>query len=309
MELNENRPSRVKKSVINSSSDRWFHILNYAILTLFTLIVLYPLVFVVSCSLSSAYAVISNKVWLWPVNFSMDSYKAIIRHPLLLSGYGNAMLYTVFGTAVSVVLLLTAAYPLSRKNLPGRGFFTVYFLLTMFFNGGTIPNYILVLQMRLKDSRLALIIPFMFSAYTMIIVRTYFSTTIPPELNDSAQIDGCTDIRFFFRIALPLSGPVIAVVTLMHAVGNWNGFYRALLYLNTASKFPLQLVLRDILFISQMPMDVLSRIDDSKLTELTNAMELLKYSVIVVAAVPVMILYPFIQRYFVKGMMIGSVKG
>jgi len=215
----------------------------------------------------------------------------------------------IAGTMVNIALLLTCAFPLSRPDMPGRIFFVVYFLFTMFFSGGIIPNYVLIQQLGMKDSRLSLIIPFAFSAYNMIIVMTYFRNSIPAELYDSGRIDGCTDISYFFKIAIPLSTPVIAVVTLIHAIGHWNGYFRAMMYINTTSKFPLQLVLRDILFVSQLSPDILSRMSDAKVEQMTNAMDLLKYSVIVVGSLPVMVLYPFIQKYFVKGMMIGSIKG
>ena len=289
--------------------DRSFHITNFAVLTLLGLIVLYPLVYVVACSFSSAYAVVTNQVWLWPVEFTLDGYKAVFDHNLLMSGYANSLLYMVAGTTVNIILLVLTAYPLSRKDMPGRMMFVMYFTFTMFFNGGTIPNYLLVRNMGMLNSRWALIIPFAFSAYNMIIVRTFFSSNIPNELLEAAEIDGCTDIGFFFRIALPLAKPVIAVMVLFHGIGHCNGYMRALLYLSDSSKYTLQLVLRDILILANMPADVMAQLGDAKLEELSNAMELLKYSVIVVGSLPVLILYPFVQKYFVKGVMIGSVKG
>ena len=289
--------------------DRSFHITNFAVLTLLGLIVLYPLVYVVACSFSSAYAVVTNQVWLWPVEFTLDGYKAVFDHNLLMSGYANSLLYMVAGTTVNIILLVLTAYPLSRKDMPGRMMFVMYFTFTMFFNGGTIPNYLLVRNMGMLNSRWALIIPFAFSAYNMIIVRTFFSSNIPNELLEAAEIDGCTDIGFFFRIALPLTKPVIAVMVLFHGIGHWNGYMRALLYLSDSSKYTLQLVLRDILILANMPADVMAQLGDAKLEELSNAMELLKYSVIVVGSLPVLILYPFVQKYFVKCVMIGSVKG
>lgn len=297
------------KMKIRMPGDMSFHIVNYTVLTVLALIILYPLYFVVISSLSSAYAVVTNQVWFWPVDFSFDSYRAILDHRLLVSGYINSLIYMVFGTMVNVALLLTCAYPLSRLDLPGRKYFLLFFVFTMFFGGGMIPNFVLVQQLGLLDTRTSLIVPFAFSAFNMIIVMSYFRHSVPSELHESAQIDGCNDIKYFFKIAIPLAGPVIAVVTLMHAIGHWNGFFRALLFLNNASLFPLQLVLRDILFVTQMSPDMLAQVGDDRLAELTNVMELLRYSVIVAGALPVLILYPFIQRHFVKGMLIGSVKG
>jgi len=289
--------------------DRSFHVANFAILTLIMLIVLYPLVYVVSCSFSSAYSVVTNRVWLWPVDVTLDGYKAVFEHPLIMTGYMNSLIYMVFGTMVNVSLLVLCGYPLSRKNMPGSKGWTLYFLLTMFFNGGMIPNYLLVKNLGLYNTRLALIIPFAFSAYNMIIVRTFFKSNLPDDLLEAANIDGCGDIRFFIKIALPLAKPVIAVMVLLHGIGHWNGYMRALLYISDSSKFTLQLVLRDILLLNNMPAEMLAQMGDQKLEEMRNAMELIRYSVIAVGSLPVLILYPFVQKYFVKGIMIGSVKG
>lgn len=278
-------------------------------MTLIALVVLYPLVYVVASSFSSAYAVKTGQVWLWPVDFTLDGYKAVFQHNLLMSGFLNSALYTFFGTIVNVCLLLLTAYPLSRKGFPGRAAITFYFTFTMFFNGGTIPNYLLVKDLGMMNSRLALIIPFAFSAYNMLIVKTYFQSTIPGEMHEAASIDGCGVWRFFFQIAIPLAVPIIAVMTLLHGIGHWNGYMRGLLYLNDPSKYTLQQVLRDILLLSQLSADQLDTMAGDQLEEVLNAMELIKYAVIVVGALPMMVLYPFVQKYFVKGMMIGAVKG
>lgn len=289
--------------------DRSFHIVNYIFMTLVGFIVLYPLIYVVSSSFSSAYAVKTGKIWLWPVEFTLDGYKAVFQHSMLMSGFANSLLYTVFGTVVNVVLLMMTAFPLSRKGYPIRTALTFYFTFTMFFNGGTIPNYLLVRNLGMMNSRLALIIPFAFSAYNMLIVKTYFQSTIPSEMHEAASIDGCGAWRFFLRIALPLATPIIAVMTLLHGIGHWNGYMRGLLYLNDPSKYTLQQVLRDILLLSQLSADQLDTMAGNQMEEVLNAMELIKYAVIVVGALPMMILYPFVQKYFVKGMMIGAVKG
>ena len=243
------------------------------------------------------------------MEFTLDGYKACFKHSLLMSGYLNSLLYMFGGTIVNIILLVLCGYPLSRRDLPGKTFFVLFFTVTMFFSGGMIPNYLLVRGMGMIDSRWALIIPFGFSCYNMIIVRTYFATNVPNELLEAAQIDGSNDLYFFFRIALPLAKPVIAVMVLFHGIGHWNGYMRAMMYLNSGSKFTLQLVLRDILLLSNMSTEMMAQIDDSALEEMTNAMQLIKYAVIVIGSLPVMILYPFVQQYFVKGMMIGSVKG
>jgi putative aldouronate transport system permease protein len=289
--------------------DRSFHIVNMAVLTFILLIVIYPLVYVISCSFSSAYAVVTNRVWLWPVDVTLDGYKAVFEHPLIMTGYMNSLLYMAGGTSVNIILLLLCGYPLSRKDLPGAKAWTMYFMLTMFFGGGMIPNYLLVKNLGLMNSRWALIIPFAFSAYNMVIVRTFFKSNLPEDLLEAANIDGCGDIRFFVKIALPLAKPVIAVMVLLHGIGHWNGYMRALLYVSDSSKFTLQLVLRDILMLNNMPAEMLAQMGDQKLDEMRNAMELIRYSVIIVGSLPVLILYPFVQKYFVKGIMIGSIKG
>ena len=298
-----------KRSIIGQPGDRSFHIFNLTVLTLFMLAVLYPLIYVVACSFSSAYAVITNQVWLWPVDFTLDGYKACLKHNLLMTGYLNSLIYMVCGTIVNVLLLVLAGYPLSRRDLPGKRAFVLYFTFTMFFSGGMIPNYLLVKELKMLDTRLAMIIPFAFSCYNMIIVRTYFATNVPDELLEAAQIDGSTDVHFFLRVALPLAKPVISVMVLFHGIGHWNGYMRALLYLNSSDKYTLQLVLRDILLLSNMSTEMMAQLDDSALEEMQNAMQLIKYSVIVLGSLPVMVLYPFVQKYFVKGMMIGSVQG
>ena len=301
--------TKKKNSILGQEGDRSFHITNLILLSFFFIIVLYPLIYVISSSFSSAYAVITNRVWLWPVDVTLDGYKACFQQSLLVSGYLNSMVYMIFGTMVNVILLVLAGYPLSRRDLPGKGFFVLYFTFTMFFSGGMIPNYLLIKNMGLIDNRLALIIPFAFSCYNMIIVRTYFSTNVPNELLEAAEIDGSNDLHFFVKIALPLAKPVLAVMVLFHGVGHWNGYMRALLYLNSSDKYTLQLVLRDILLIGNMSTEMMAQMEDSALEEMANAMQLIKYAVIVLGSLPVMILYPFVQKYFVKGMMIGSVKG
>lgn len=298
----------IKKAPL-AAGDRSFHVVNITVLTLILLLVLLPLMHVVAASFSSAYSVITNRVWLWPVDFTLDGYKAVFKNNLLMTGYFNSFMYMVFGTVVNVILLLLSGYPLSRPELPGKRMLVLYFAFTMFFNGGMIPNYLLIRNLGWIDNRIALIIPFAFSCYNMIIVRTFFATNVPHELYEAASIDGSGDVRFFLKVALPLAKPVIAVMVLFHGIGHWNGYLRALMYLNSSDKYTLQMVLRDILILSSMSTEMLAQMEDSALDELTNAMQLIKYAVIVVGSLPVMILYPFVQKYFVKGMMIGSIKG
>jgi multiple sugar transport system permease protein/putative aldouronate transport system permease protein len=289
-------------------SDGSFHIVCNGFLIISGLIVLYPLLYCVACSFSSTEAIVQGRVFLWPVDLSLKSYDAVLNYTQLKNGFFNSLLYVAGGTFVAVSLLLFAAYPLSRKDLPCRKFFQAYFVITMFFGGGIIPNYILMNNLHLVGSRWALILGFMFSCYNMIIVKSYFQSSIPPGLLDAAHIDGCGDIRYFFAIALPLAAPVIAVMVLFNAVGIWNSYFGGILYLNKENTFSFQMVLRNILFVATMPAEMLSRIDPNSLQNMQNLYSQLRYSVLVVGALPMMALYPFIQKYFIRGMMIGSLK-
>ncbi|MGH2618662.1 MAG: carbohydrate ABC transporter permease, partial [Thermomicrobiales bacterium] len=228
-------------------------------------------------------------------------------HHLLVRGFLNSLFYTVVGTAVSVTLTILAAYPLSRKDLYGRGVFMFLFLFTLLFSGGLIPTYLVVKEMGMLNTRWALIVPTALSVWNLIITRTYFQTAIPDELHDAATIDGANDFRFLRDMVLPLSGPIIAVNALFYAVGHWNAYFDALIYLNDESLYPLQLVLRQILILNQtnlrMTGDVTSMLAREYLADL------LKYALIVVATVPLLLVYPFVQKHFVKGALIGSLKG
>jgi multiple sugar transport system permease protein/putative aldouronate transport system permease protein len=291
-----------------SHSDKTFQIICNIYLFIAGFIVLYPIVYCVACSFSSTEAIFQGRVVLWPVEFTLNSYRAVFTYSLLLTGFLNSLIYVAGGTSVAVALLLLAAYPLSRRDLPCRRIFQAYFVITMFFNGGLIPNYILMSRLHLIGSRWALILGFMFSCYNMIIVKSYFQSSLPPGLLDAAHIDGCGDTRFFFTIALPLSVPVIAVMVLFNAVGIWNSYFNAMLYLNKTETFNFQLVLRNILFIAQMPESMLAQLDPGRAQDMRNLVEQLKYAVLVVGALPMMVLYPFIQKYFIRGMLIGSLK-
>jgi len=287
--------------------DRAFTIINYTLLTLFLLVILYPLIYVVSASFSDGAAVIAGRVWLWPVNPSLFAYEKVFSYPLIWSGYGNSLFYAVVGTLVNVTMTLIAAYPLSRRDLWGKNVILGLFLFTMFFNGGLIPTYLLVRDLGLRNTRWALIIPQALSVWNLLIAITFLRSSIPHELLEASQLDGCSDLQYFFRVLLPLSTPLIAVMSLFYAIGHWNQFFAALLYLTDKDLFPLQIILRNILISSQVDM---AMIEDIKIMAAREALrELLKYALIVVASVPVLIIYPFVQKYFVKGIMLGSVKG
>jgi len=297
-----------KKFQMTFSGDKLFYIICTSYLFLSAIIVIYPLYYTVICSFSDTTAIIRGDVIFWPVDFTFNAYTVVFNYGLLRSGFFNSLLYVVGGTCIAVALLLMAAYPLSRKDLKDRKFFQVFFLVTMFFNGGIIPNYILMSKLGLIGSRWALIIGFMFSCYNMIIVKSYFQSSIPQGLLDAAHIDGCGDIRFFFSIAIPLATPVIAVMILFNAVSIWNSYFNAMMYLTKPETYSFQLALRNILFIANMPPDQLATMDPRLLQNMLNMMLQMRYAVLVVGALPMMVLYPFIQKYFIRGIMIGSLK-
>ncbi|MCR8632256.1 carbohydrate ABC transporter permease [Paenibacillus radicis (ex Xue et al. 2023)] len=290
-----------------TGGDKVFTVLNYVILTLFAVTVLYPLVAVVSNSVSSPVAVGAGKVWLWPVDLSLDGYKAIFEYKKVWTGFGNSLYYTIVGTAVNIIFTLLAAYPLSRMDFYGRNVFMSLFVFTMIFHGGIIPTYMVVKELGMVNTPWALIIPGAISVWNVIITRTYFKTTIPQEVLDSAQIDGCSDLKFLIRMVIPLSAPIIAVNALFYAVNHWNTYFNALIYLSNAKLFPLQLVLREVLVLSQVTPDMLDQVSDA--ARLEGMTDVLKYALIVVSTLPLLILYPFVQKHFVRGVMIGSLKG
>lgn len=299
----------MRKRVRLSRVDRVYLSVINLVLTVVLIIVLYPLVYILSSSFSSTHAVTSGMVWLWPVEPSLAGYVAVFRNHGIITGYANSAFYALFGTIISVTATVMAAFPLSRKDFYGRGFFMFLFTFTMLFSGGLIPLYLVVKRLGMIDTRLSIIIPSAIAAYQVIIARTFFQSTIPGELVDAAEMDGCSDIRFLLQVVLPLSKAIIAVLALMYAVGQWNSYFSALLYLNSPQKFPLQIVLRSILLLNAIDPASISRVDASVMMEKQGLADLLKYSLIVVASLPVLMIYPFVQKYFVKGVMIGSLKG
>lgn len=289
------------------NDDTIFTIINYTLLGIALIIFLYPLIYIVSSSFSSVDAVVTGKVRLLPVDFSLDGYKAVFQSSKIWSGYFNSILYTVAGTAINIVVTLLAAYPLSRPDLKGKNVIMMIFTFTMIFDGGIVPTYLVVSNLKLLDSIWAMVLPGAMSVYFMIIAKTFFQTTIPLELQEAAQMEGCTTPQLIWHVILPLSKAIIAVLVLFYAISHWNSYFNALLYLNTESKQPLQLVLREILIRNQQNA---SMVKDAALLEKSEGLkQLLKYSLIVVSSLPVLCIYPFVQKYFVKGVMIGSVKG
>ncbi len=297
------------KSLRESTGDRIFMLVNDALLFFALIVVLYPLIYIVSSSFSSTSAVMAGRVWLLPVEPSLEGYKAVFRHQGIMRGYANTFYYAFFGTILNVVMTILAAYPLSRKDFKPRNFIMLAFAFTMIFSGGLIPQYILISNLGLVNTRSVMIIPTAMAVWNVIITRTYFESTISKELLEASQLDGCSDIRFILKIVLPLSGAIIAVITLFYAVGHWNAFFQAFIYLNNRNLFPLQIFLREILILNEMDYSMTSAAQLKEMETQEGLRELLKYSLIIVASVPVLCIYPFVQRYFVKGVMIGAIKG
>jgi putative aldouronate transport system permease protein len=302
IKINVRRSTRIRESY----TDRIFLIFVYLFLAVILLAVLYPLVYVVSASLSSPLAVSSGLVWLYPVDFSLRGYQVALSNPQIITGYTNSIYYTFFGTLISVAVTVLAGYPLSRRNLFGTSVVMFFITFTMIFSGGLIPTYLVVKQLGMIDTRWALIIPGAVAAFQVIIARTFFQQSIPDDLVEAAELDGCNDLNFLWRVVIPLSKPIIAVLALMYAVSQWNAYFDALIYLKSAALQPLQLVLRSILILNTTAS---GSMDAQTMLERQQLADLLKYSLIVVGSLPVLILYPFVQRYFVKGMLIGSIKG
>ncbi|MED9966653.1 MAG: carbohydrate ABC transporter permease [Blautia sp.] len=290
-----------------STGDKIFIVSVYAILSLILVIVLYPLIYVVSASFSDPQAVISGKVVLWPVDVTLRGYQAVFKNPKILTGFANSLFYMFVGTAINLVMTMLCAYPLSRKEFTARNKIAALFVFTMYFSGGLVPNYMIVSKLGLINTRWAMLIPTAMSTYNMIIARTYMVNSIPDELYEAAQLDGCSPFKYLLKVIVPLSKPIIAVLALYYGIAKWNNYFDAMLYLNDPSKWPITMVLREILIQNQIDPTMLT--DASALSKLQGMTELLKYAVIVVASVPVLMIYPFVQKYFVKGVTIGAVKG
>ena len=288
--------------------DRIFGAVVFVIVTLLMLIVLYPLVYVLSCSVSSPTAVGAGEVVLLPKGFTLMGYKRVFQEPDILLGYKNTLFYTIIGTAINLFVTVPAGYMLSKKEVPGRNLFMFLFMFTMYFSGGMIPSFLLVKSLHLYDTRAVLVILGAFSTYNCIICRTFFAA-LPHELEEAAAIDGCSTVRTFIQIVLPLSQALLGVMVLYFAVGHWNSYFNAMIYVNNEKYKPLQLILRRILILEQASANMMEGGGDEYAAEQFKLKELIKYAVIVVSSLPVLVLYPFLQKYFVQGVMIGSIKG
>ncbi len=296
-----------------SRSDRAFNFVNGAILFVLTLVMLYPLYFVLIASFSEPNAVVKGQVLFLPKGFQLTAYRNVLKESSVWIGYRNTILYTVLGTLYNLALTIPAAYVLSKRSLPGRNVLMGYFFLTMYFSGGMIPTYIQIKNLNLLNTPWVLIVGAGVNCWNLIVTRQYFTNTIPEELYESADIDGASDLRAFVRIALPLAAPIIAVMALFYAVGHWNSYYSALLYVRKSDYFPLQLVLRNILISNEMALANVMLEGDTEAVaaaaQKAYMAEAMKYALIFIASAPMLCVYPFVQKYFVKGVMIGSVKG
>ena len=298
---------KIKKFGKAPLGDKIFIILIYILLTAIMLVVFLPLVYIVSASFSDPQAVISNEVWFLPVRPTLRGYEAVFKNRNILTGFANSFFYMIVGTLVNIVMTVMCAYPLSRKEFTARNKVAMIFVFTMYFSGGLIPTYMLVNSLGLVNTRLAMIIPSAMSTYNMIICRTYFVNSIPDELYEAGQLDGCTPFKYLIKVVVPLSKPILAVLVLYYGVAKWNSYFDAMIYLKNQTLVPLQIVLRDILILNQVDYTMIS--DASAIAAQRGLTDLLKYSTIVVASLPVLCIYPFVQKYFVKGVMIGAIKG
>ncbi len=310
-----NKKQVIKKNAIKLSGvDMAFMIFVWVVLALFFLSELYPLYFIVVASFSDPLAVSNGQTMLVPVKPSLDGYKYVLNYTVIWTGYLNTIFYTVVGTAFNLFLTLPAGYALSRRDLKGRGFILVIFMFTMYFSGGLIPGYLNLKGFGLINTRAVMILSGGMSVYNMIVCRTFFSSTIPWELHEAARIDGASDFKTFFRIVLPLSAPIIVVMILYYAVGHWNAYFNAMIYLRDRTKFPLQAFLREILIKGEMMKEEMTKnvLDDAELQDMLKQIDTInkiKYCIIIVATLPMLAVYPWLQKYFAKGVMIGSVKG
>ena len=291
----------------NSRSDKVFQLVINLLTLLIAVITLYPLIYVVSASISAPTHILSGKVWLWPVDINFNAYRRVFTSGNILTGYRNTLMYAGCGTLLNVILTIMAAYPLSIKDMKGRNAITFMITFTMFFSGGMIPSYINVKELGLLNTPLSVILPGAINATNMLILRNYFINSIPGELREAAEIDGASPLGTLMRIILPLSKSILVVVTLYYLVAHWNAYFEAMMYLRDREYYPLQVFLRQILLLSQMgDMAETMGVDDINTVLIYAA---LKYAIIVISAVPLLMLYPLVQKFFDKGIMMGSLKG
>lgn len=298
--------NRKRRGIRIAAADRVYYASADVFLGLLTLLVLLPLIFIVAASFSSPEAVSNGRVRLWPVDFTLDGYNAVFSNKNIGMAYFNTFFYTVFGTMINIVMTMITAYPLARKDLPFKGPLLFLFTFTMLFSGGIIPSYMLMINLNLINTRWALLLPPALSVYNLIIARTFIQN-IPKELEEAASIDGCSDFQFFLTMVIPLSVTLLSVLTLYYAVAHWNAYFDAFLYFSDKKLYPLQITLREILIANSIQADEI--VDAETLSAKQGMADLLKYALIIVSSLPVLVLYPFVKKHFLKGVMIGALKG
>ena len=291
---------------MKSKNDTLFQAVVYVLTALICLITLYPLIYVLSASFSDPARILGGDVVLWPVDVTTNAYRRVFASADILTGYRNTLLYTLFGTSLNMVATIMAAYPLSLPDLKGKNIFTFFITFTMFFGAGMIPSYLNLKDLGLLNNPLVVIVPGAISVTNMLIMRNYFINSVPAALREAASIDGASPMAVMMRIVLPLSKSIIIVIILYYMVGHWNSYFNAFLYLTDKNLYPLQIFLRQILLQNNFDADLM---DEDMLAQIQNLQEVLKYAIIVISTAPLMLIYPFVQKYFVKGVMIGSVKG
>ena len=302
--------SKKKSTAIRlSTGDRIMDTTINIVMALLFLVVAYPLVYVVSSSFSSGDAVFNGKVILWPVEFSTYGYEIVLKFPKVWVGYKNTIINTVLGTIMNVFTTMLVAYPLSRKELQGKGFYMFIFMFTMWFGGGLVPSYLLMSDLGLVNNRLAVLLTGLISISNMVVMRSFFRNSIPGDLHDAARVDGISDIGYMVKIVLPLSKAIFSVITLYYAVAHWNAYFSAMIYLREPSMMTLQQVLKDLLAQANPSVEDVQGLSAEDIANMQYAADLMKYSLIVISSAPILCAYPFVQKYFERGVMIGSVKG
>ena len=299
--MNQKKSTRIRESRTDQMFQHFVNITAVVVL----IITLYPLIFVLSASVSDPFALIAGRVWLWPVNPNLDGYRVVLGFDRLWTGLYNSIYITVIGTGINIVVTVIAAYPLSRKDLKLRKPILYMFVFTMLFSGGMIPTFLLIRDLELLNTRWAVMIPNAMSMFNFMVTRTFFENQIPAEMHESAKMDGCSDFRYIAAILLPLSKPILAVMTLFYAVAHWNAWFGATIYIRNRDLHPLQVILREILLLHQET-QMLEGVSHAESALLAEQM---RYSLIVIATIPLLVLYPFVQKHFVKGVMVGAVKG
>lgn len=298
-----------KNKIGQTRADKIFDICNKIFVWFLIIIITYPLIYIISASISNPSAVNSGEMWLFPVDITFEGFKRVFNSPEIWIGYRNTIFYTVVGTAINLAITLPCAYALSRSDLVGRSFFMKMLIFTMFFDGGLIPTYLLIRDLGMINTPWALLIPGAASVWNIIVTMTFFKSTVPRSLEEAAEVDGASIFRVFFQIVLPISAPIIAVMALFYGVGHWNSYFSALIYLTDRDLFPLQLFLREILVEQEITAQLMMQGGNvDQIGEQFKIASSIKYAVMIVSALPLLVIYPFLQRYFIKGVLIGSIK-